>query len=252
MLVGVTARRLAAGRVTGWHADGVGERSKYLERVRAAGGLPVVLDPAVATEPGATLATGAVERLVERLDAVLLTGGPDVAPGCYHEAPHATVYGTDDVVDGFEIALARAALDARLPLLAICRGIQVLNVACGGTLHQHIPELSGVSPHGRPGEAGGEWLHTVMLEPDSRLAQVMGSDRPACSCHHHQSVDRVGDGLRVVGRAGDGIVEAVEPDNPDRGGFVLAVQWHPEDTAADDRAQQQLFDALIEAGRATN
>ena len=208
----------------------------------------MVLDPALATDADAT---GDVERLVERLDAVLLTGGPDVAPDCYNEATHAAVYGTDDVVDGFELALTRAAIDAELPLLAVCRGIQVLNVACSGSLHQHIPELPGVSPHGRPGEAGGEWLHTVTLEPDSRLAQVMGTDRPACSCHHHQSVDRVGDGLRVVGRADDGIVEAIESAGSSGLGFVLGVQWHPEDTAADDRAQQRLFDSLVEAGRAT-
>ncbi|HEY1740021.1 MAG TPA: gamma-glutamyl-gamma-aminobutyrate hydrolase family protein [Acidimicrobiia bacterium] len=247
--MGVTARRLAAGRVTGWHADGVGERSKYLERVRAAGGLPVVLDPAVGTDAGAA---GEVDKLVARLDAVLLTGGPDVAPACYHEAPHDTVYGTDDVVDGFEFALAHAALRAEVPMLAICRGIQVLNVACGGSLHQHIPDLPGVAAHGRPGEAGGEWPHTVTLDPDSRLARVMGTDRPICSCHHHQSIDQVGDGLRVVGRADDGIIEAIEPASSERAGFVLAVQWHPEDTATNDCAQQRLFDALVEAGAATD
>jgi putative glutamine amidotransferase len=248
VLVGVTARRLADGRVTGWHADGVGERASYLGRVRAAGGLPVILDPGVASD--AQSAADMLRRYVERIDAIVLTGGPDVAPKRYDAPAHGKGYGTDDLVDEFELTIARAALDAHVPLLAICRGIQVLNVAYGGSLHQHIPDLPGVEPHGRPGQAGGEWVHTVALEPSSRLAEIMGTDAPVCSCHHHQSVDRVGDGLRVVGRAADGIVEAVEP--VDAGGdFVVAVQWHPEDTAPHDAAQQHLFDALVDAARVT-
>jgi putative glutamine amidotransferase len=239
-LVGVTARRLKVGRVTGWHADGIGERASYLDRVRAAGGLPMLLDPGEAAEARA---------IVERVDAILLTGGPDIAPRRYGAPTHHEEYGTDDIVDDFELSLARAALDAHAPLLAICRGIQVLNVACGGSLHQHLPDLPGIDTHGRPGQAGGEWAHTVTLEPGSRLAHVMGTDTPVCSCHHHQAVDRVGDGLRVVGQASDGIVEALEPANADAAGFVLAVQWHPEDTAANDPAQQRLFDALIGAAR---
>ncbi len=247
-LVGVTARRLANGRVTGWHADGIGERASYLGRVVAAGGLPVVLDPYLATTADAATA---VDALVDRLDALVLTGGPDVSPARYGAPPHPNEYGTDDIVDAFEFALTRAALAGRLPVLAICRGIQVLNVACGGSLHQHIPDLANVEPHGRPGQANGEWRHTVSLDASSRLATVMGTDSPACSCHHHQAVDRVGDGLHVVGTAGDGIIEALEPDDDAYAGFVLAVQWHPEDTAADDPAQQRLFDALVDAARAT-
>ncbi len=207
----------------------------------------MVLDPGLATgtEPAV-----AVRALVDRLDAIVLTGGPDVAPARYGASSHSDEYGTDDVVDAFELELVRAALAARRPLLAICRGIQVLNVACGGSLHQHIPELPGVEPHGRPGQPNGEQMRTVTLDPSSRLAAVMGTATPACSCHHHQAVDRVGAGLQVVGRAADGIVEALECTEPSAG-FVLAVQWHPEDTAADDPAQQHLFDALVEAGRVT-
>jgi putative glutamine amidotransferase len=246
VLVGVTARRLADGRVTGWHADGVGERASYLGRVRAAGGLPVILDPGLAAD--APSVDDELRRYVERIDAIVLTGGPDVAPKRYGAPAHGEEYGTDDLVDEFELTLARAALDAHVPLLAICRGIQVLNVTFGGSLHQHIPDLPGVAPHGRPGQAGGEWQHTVAVEPSSRLAHIMGTDAPLCSCHHHQAVDRVGDGLRVVGRAADGIVEAIEP--VDAGAdFVVAVQWHPEDTAPNDPAQQHLFDALVDAAR---
>ncbi len=241
VLVGVTARRLAAGRVRGWTGAGIGERSSYLERVRAAGAIPVVLDPAVADD-------AAVASLCARLDAIVLTGGPDVDPQRYGVDAHDTVYGSDTIVDGFELAVARSALTERVPLLAICRGLQVLNVACGGTLHQHIPELPGVEAHGRPGEPGGERRHTVTLDATSHLASVMGTNAPTCSCHHHQSVDKLGAGLRVVGRASDGIVEALEPERPGDHAFTLAVQWHPEDTAASDAAQQRLFDALVEAG----
>lgn len=238
-LVGVTARRLADRRVAGWSSGGIGEREGYLARVRAAGGLPVLLDPGDASD-------ATIEALVARLDAVVLTGGPDVEPRRYGEPADASVYGTDAIVDDFEVALARAALAHATPLLAICRGIQVLNVAGGGTLHQHIPARPGVEPHGVPGARGGARLLPVRLEPGSVVATVMGTTAPTVSCHHHQAVDRVAEGWRVVGRAADGIVEAIEPiEREARRAFVLAVQWHPEDTAATDPAQQALFDALV-------
>ncbi len=242
-LVGLTARRLAQGRVSGWQSAGSGERAGYMDRVRAAGGLPVLLDPA----PGAA---GDAEDLVARLDALVLTGGPDVEPSRYGQAAHDSVYGTDAHVDDFETAITRAALAARLPVLAICRGIQVLNVVCGGTLYQHIPDRPGVEPHGRPGERDGERIQRIDIVGDSRLARVMGTTEPMCSCHHHQAVDQLGDGLRVVGRAADGVVEAIELIDP--GVPVLAVQWHPEDTAANDPAQQALFDAVVADARAVH
>jgi putative glutamine amidotransferase len=151
----------------------------------------------------------------------------------------------DAAADDFECALAEAATVRSVPTLAICRGIQVLNVARGGTLHQHLTVDPGVPPHGQPGVAGGARVHEITLAPDSLLADVMDTTRVTASCHHHQAIARLGDGLRVVGRASDGIVEALELD----GAFMLAVQWHPEDTAADDRAQQRLFDALVRRAR---
>ncbi|HEY5173580.1 MAG TPA: gamma-glutamyl-gamma-aminobutyrate hydrolase family protein, partial [Acidimicrobiia bacterium] len=184
--------------------------------------------------------------LLARVDALVLTGGPDVDPARYGQRAHPSVYGVDAAADEFECALAEAALVRSVPTLAICRGIQVLNVARGGTLHQHITDDPGVPPHGRPGVAGGARPHEVALDRDSLLAEVMDTTRVTGSCHHHQAIATLGDGLRVVGRAADGIVEALELD----GAFLLAVQWHPEDTAADDRAQQRLFDALVNrAGR---
>jgi putative glutamine amidotransferase len=229
VIVALTGRRL--GRTDKWpYSGGAALPYAYVDAVLRAGGQPVIVNDG--REP---------KELLARVDALVLTGGPDVDPARYGEAPHPSVYGVDAAADEFECALAEAALVRSVPMLAICRGIQVLNVARGGTLHQHIADDPGVPPHGRPGEAGGAREHEVALDRDSLVAQVMDATLVNASCHHHQAIATLGDGLRVVGRAADGIVEALELD----GAFLLAVQWHPEDTAADDRAQQRLFDALV-------
>lgn len=229
MIVALTGRRL--GRTDKWpYSGGAALPYAYVDAVLRAGGQPVIVNDG--RDP---------KELLARVDALVLTGGPDVDPARYGEAPHPSVYGVDAAADEFECALAEAALVRSVPMLAICRGIQVLNVARGGTLHQHIADDPGVPPHGRPGEAGGAREHEVALDRDSLVAQVMDATLVNASCHHHQAIATLGDGLRVVGRAADGIVEALELD----GAFLLAVQWHPEDTAADDRAQQRLFDALV-------
>ena len=235
-IIGLTARRLDDDRVRGWTGPGMGERDKYLARVRAAGGIPVLLDPN-------SDAVEDVPAIVDRIDGLILTGGPDVEPHRYGAERHEMVYGTDAVVDDFELACVHAAYASRTPLLAICRGLQVFNVAFGGTLHQHIPDLPGVEPHGRPGVRDGEYHHVVTLMPDSRVAVVMGTTTPTSSCNHHPSVDRTGPDVRVVGKAHDGIVEALEHNAADW--CALAVEWHPEDTAPDDPAQQRLFDELV-------
>jgi putative glutamine amidotransferase len=204
----------------------------YLDAVVCAGGRGVVVDP-----------YGDPSGLLDRFDALVLTGGPDLDPGNFGQLPHPKTYGADPNVDDFELPLVHDAIGRGLPTLAICRGVQVLNVALGGSLYQHIADDPGTEPHGRPGEPGGGRLHDVTIEPDSRLAAVMDTTTVTASCHHHQAIDKVGDGLHVVARADDGIVEALELDRPEQ--WLLAVQWHPEDTAADDPAQQQLFDALI-------
>jgi putative glutamine amidotransferase len=229
VIVAVTGRRL--GRTEKWpYSGGVALPYAYLDAVLRAGGTPVVVN--TARDPKA---------LLDRVDALVLTGGPDVDPELYGQPAHPQVYGVDRTDDDFECALAEAATVRSVPTLAICRGIQILNVARGGSLHQHIPDDPGVPAHGEPGVAGGARVHDVKLEPGSLVAEVMDATTVRASCHHHQAIADVGDGLRVVGRAPDGIVEALELD----GAFLLAVQWHPEDTAADDPAQQRLFDALV-------
>ena len=229
VIVAITGRRL--GRTDKWpYSRAVALPYAYVDAVLRAGGQPVIVNDA--RDP---------KELLARVDALVLTGGPDVDPQHYHEDAHPSVYGVDAADDDFECALAEAATVRSVPTLAICRGIQVLNVARGGTLFQHIADDPGVAPHGQPGVAGGARQHEVTLDADSLLAEVMDTTTVTASCHHHQALARLGEGLRVVGRANDKIIEAVELD----GAFMLAVQWHPEDTAADDPAQQRLFDALV-------
>jgi putative glutamine amidotransferase len=236
VLIGITGRPIAAGKIGSAAAVGVGVG--YLAALERAGAAPVVISPRA-------LDADQAHALLSRLDGILFLGGPDVDPALYNGARHPTITGTDTDDDRFEIELARAALADGVPMLAICRGIQVLNVALGGTLVAHLPELDGVGVHGRPGEPGGAAINDVALEPGSLLAKTMDADRVACSCHHHQALDRLGSGIRVTARAGDGVIEGVEVD----GAWALAVQWHPEDTAGDDPAQQRLFDSLVTEAR---
>jgi len=229
VIVALTGRRL--GRTDKWPYSGAAALPyRYVEAVLRAGGTPVIVNDA--RDP---------KELLARVDALVLTGGPDVDPARYGETPNPNTYGVDAADDDFECAVAEAALVRSVPTLAICRGIQILNVARGGTLYQHIADDPGVPPHGQPGVAGGARQHEVSLDSDSLLAEVMDATTITASCHHHQAIAQLGDGLRVVGRAHDGIVEALEID----GAFLLAVQWHPEDTADEDPAQQRLFDGLV-------
>ena len=237
-LIAVTGRPLRAGRVTGWARDGAGIQGAYLDAVRRADALPVILDPIDLDARGA-------HALLSRFDGLVLTGGPDVDPATYRETAHESVYGIDSLADAFEIPLCRAAVLTDFPTLAICRGIQVLNVALGGTLHQHLPDVEGLDTHGAPGVPGGEMVHDVHVEPGALLAQVLGTERPTCSCHHHQAIAVPGRGVRVTARAADGVVEGMEVE----GTSILAVQWHPEDTAATDPTNQRLFDALAAHAR---
>ncbi len=236
-LIALPAYPVRAGRVDGWADPAFAIQTMYVESLQRAGAQEAVLGPRHLDGPEAL-------AVLDRFDGIVLPGGGDVSPGHYGADRAPETYGTIPIRDEFEFALCGAALELGLPLLAICRGTQVLNVALGGTLHQHITDdLPG---HGTPGVEAGQDLHDVDLQPDSRVGRAMGVGRAACSCHHHQAIDRLGVGLRVTARAPDGVVEAVELDADT---WVAAVQWHPEDTSATDPAQQGLFDALVQAAR---
>ena len=206
--------------------------AEYVQSVHRAGGEPLLLPP---TD------TGSIDCWLELIQGLVLIGGGDIDPARYGAAPHEAIYNLDDARDACELELARRVLDRRLPTLAICRGMQVVNVVLGGTLHRHLPEVVGEKIlHRRPPRE--TIRHTVTVEADTLVAEAMQATRVDIVSWHHQAVDRLGEGLRAVAWADDGVVEAMELDgNP----YLLAVQWHPELSAADDPAQQRLFDRLV-------
>ena len=236
-LVAIPAYHLANGRVRGWVRGGFGLPETYVDALRRAGARPVIV-PAPDPE--------GVADLLAPFDAVVLAGGGDVEPSRYGGLAHPSVYGVDTDRDELEVALAVETVGAGVPTLAVCRGLQVANVAFGGTLHAHLPEVDGTLGHGSP-VGGTSATHDVKVAGGSRLADVCGDVVRDCVSHHHQGVDRVGDGLAPVAWSADGLVEALEPESPTS--FWLAVQWHPEMSAADDPVQQRLFDALVAATR---
>lgn len=211
-------------KIVGLRRSGVVTADRIVECVFRAGGEPFVLPPGDDVGPRLHYAHGAV-----------IPGGADLDPSTYGQPRHEKTAESDPVQDAYDIAFVHALLDQRLPFLAIARGMQVVNVALGGTLIQHIHE-DGPVPH-------CEGMHRVPLEPGCATALAMGARTVFVSSYHHQALDRIGAGLRVVGRADDGCVEVIEHNNAP----LLAVQWHPEDHADIDRQQQALFDAVVEA-----
>ncbi|MEI6700358.1 MAG: gamma-glutamyl-gamma-aminobutyrate hydrolase family protein [Actinomycetota bacterium] len=210
--------------------------STYYDLVAGAGGRPVLLPALRSDDPG----LGA-EEVVEALDGLVVIGGLDVDPSMYGAAPDPSLGTTDLARDQSELAVLRAALAADLPILAICRGHQLLNVALGGTLHQHVPDLLGHSDHQLG--FGTYSSREVRLDPTSLTASVFGVT-PTVSCSHHQVVDRLGEGLVPVGWSieDDGTEPVIEAMERTSGRFCLSVQWHPE-----DRQDLRPFTALLNA-----
>lgn len=194
----------------------------YVDAVHRAGGLALLLppDPQLERDP---------DELLDMLDGLILAGGADVDPSNYGAEPHPMTTQTVIERDTFEIVLARRALERDLPLLGVCRGMQLMNVAAGGTLNQHVPDSHGHEDHRRtPGSFDGS-DHDVRLEPGSLAAQAAGEERHATLSHHHQGIEELGEGLRITGWADlDDLPEAIEAPGKR---FALGVQWHPE---ADD------------------
>ena len=209
----------------------LGER--YLDAIRAAGGMPVILAP---------VQGDAVESLIGRLDAVCLSGGPDLHPSAYAALPHAELGPTEPALDEFELALARAAVARGIPVLGICRGMQVLNVALGGSLHQHLPDHEGGVEH-RQTEPSARPTHRVTLARDSRLTKVLGRRYLEVNSFHHQGLHSLGKGLAIAGHAPDGQIEAIEA--PGRR-FTFGVQWHAE-CLVERPEQLAVFRGLIRA-----
>jgi putative glutamine amidotransferase len=209
----------------------------YVDAVRAVGALPVVFP---AGERNA-------EHLLDIVDGVILSGGGDISPDAYGGRQHETVYSVSEERDEFEFSLTRAAL-ARpsLPMLCICRGLQLLNVVCGGTLHAHVPDAFGEDvAHRLPPKLTSR--HAARIDADSRLARIVGSNEVEVCSWHHQAIDRVGVQLTPVAWAVDGVIEAVEHNGHP---WCFAVQWHPE-MQIDEEPQRRIFEALVQRANKT-
>jgi putative glutamine amidotransferase len=227
-IVGITS--YAPERVSWgiWEAPAALVPLVYLRAVERAGGRPLVVPPA----------DDAIDETLDALDGIVFSGGEDLDPQAYGAEPHPETKGVHEGRDRAELALLRAALERDMPVLAICRGSQVLNVALGGDLVQHLPEVVGDEKHKHtPGVFAD---HDVTVRGGSRLAKVLG-DRAPVKSHHHQGYGRLGEGLREAAWAEDGTVEALE--DPSRR-FALGVLWHPEE--GEDMA---LFESLVAEAR---
>ncbi len=207
----------------------------YVDGVRRAGGLPILLPPG---DPDP-------QAFLELVDALIFTGGGDLSPNWYSGTDHPTLYMVDDERDKTEVTLARAVLKERVPVLGICRGMQVLGVASGVKLITHIPDLFGSEVAHRTAERK-PIKHEVRVVAGTRLATLVGDGVIPVVSWHHQAVERVPPGWRAAAYAPDGVIEAMEADHHP---WLIAVQWHPE-LALDDPRHQRLFDALVEAARA--
>jgi putative glutamine amidotransferase len=207
----------------------------YLARLRAAGAEPLVARPPDAAR---------VPELLREVDGWMFTGGDDISPELYGEAPHPSLRPGDPGRDRLDMLLARAVLAEGIPVLGICLGHQILNVAAGGSLHQDVPSMvPGALPHGDGAR------HRVRIEPGTRLAGIVGAVEVEVNSYHHQGVHRLGRGFRVAARSPDGVVEAIERDGET---FAVGVQWHPEREGCAPGASAGLFAAFVGAAAGRN
>ena len=243
-VIGITSNDTYDG--SGPFSEGIGAREQewqlladdYVSAVAAAGGMPLLIpvfrDPALALEA------------LRHVDGVILSGGNDLDPGLYGQFPRPELGGVIPERDRMELALAKQIMtDTALPLLGICRGIQVLNAAMGGTVHQHLP-AAGYECHSLTMFRRTEPSHTVELIPGTRLHGLLGGTLGVNS-FHHQAVDRIAPGFLAAAKSPDGVIEAIEPERSGR--FVLGVQWHPEMMALAQPEQLRLMQAFVDACR---
>lgn len=214
-----------------------GNNQSYVNAVKRAGGAPLLIPPLENPESIAAI------RL--RLDGLLLTGGGDVDPRLYGEEPIPECGTPEPGRDEAEMELARWALDESVPMLGVCRGMQLLNVAQGGTLYQDLgAQRPGTPRHDRNDLPRNHRAHDVSVNPDSRLASILGGPHHLVNSFHHQAVNRLGEGVEIVAWSEDGVAEGMEvAGHP----FALAVQYHPEELVMDDEASQRLFAAFVRA-----
>lgn len=236
-MINSTSRVLLPGKLTsgatGVRGDSYSNGIKYAQAIARSGGITLTVAPLA-------VHLANVAALIASVDGVLIQGGGDIAPERYGDTRRSdTIYGIVDEHDEFELAVVRAAIANDIPLLAICRGLQILNVALGGTLHQDLGDVIADR------ERHWDTYHHVSLSPGSRIAEAMQTTAPSrCHSYHHQAIRTLGSDLVVTGRADDDVIEAIEHRSLR---WVVGVQWHPEDDADEDSDQQKLFDSFVRA-----
>ena len=203
--------------------------AEYVESVRRAGGIPVLLPPGEKS----------VKSLCSRLDGIILTGGGDIHQDHYNGSTHPLIYNVDEQRDETELAITKIILERNIPTLAICRGMQILNTFFGGTLFEHLPVLHRFPPRETT-------KHLVDISPGSKLHGIVSTSQMEIVSWHHQAVKDVPKELTITARSKDGVIEGFELDSHP---WLVAVQWHPELSASEDKLQQKLFDALIEVSK---
>lgn len=211
----------------------------YVERIKAAGGIPVILP---LTDSGKT-----IETIADTFDGLLFAGGPDIDPGYYNSVDETGTVEVCAIRDSFEIALMRIARERDIPTLCICRGIQLLNVVMGGTLYEDIFQQYKTAIQHKQNAPFSNPAHTVKLEKDSRFYQIIGKESLDVNSAHHQAIRKIARTLRIAAVAPDGLIEAVEvPDDS----FCIGVQWHPEMLEEGDQSSKALFQAFIDSCKA--
>jgi putative glutamine amidotransferase len=245
-LIGITTQTLHSidgipdGLPSSWVMN-----QRYVHTVAAAGGLPVLV-PLLYEDPDM------LRAMYDRLDGVFIPGGVDMDPATFHETPHAKLGRIDPPRDATELMLAKWAVEEGKPLFGLCRGLQVINVALGGTLHQDLEaEMPGSIKHDYFPNAGftrDHLAHDVTIEPHSRLGQIVGDRVLPVNSMHHQGVRTLGAGLKATAFAPDGLIEALETENDN---YVVAVQWHPEALADRDEKMAALFHSFVAATSAS-
>lgn len=235
-LVGLPCYAAAVGHA---HRPVYGNNQAYVHALLAAGATPLLIPPG--------LSPAALTALCDHLDGLLLPGGADIDPARYGEEALPACGRVEPERDALELDLTTLALRRDMPIFGICRGMQTLNVACGGTLYQDITsQIPGAPDHARSEEPRDFRAHDVRVEPDSRLVGILGATNIRVNSLHHQAVKRPADSVRIVAWSSDGIAEGMEL--PDRR-FVLAVQYHPEELAPTDAQSRRLFSAFVQACR---
>ncbi|MDJ0925518.1 MAG: gamma-glutamyl-gamma-aminobutyrate hydrolase family protein [Acidimicrobiia bacterium] len=237
-IIGITSR-LPVIKTSGGDLEAHVVNRVYTDAVLRCGGTPIALPPVPADE---------APRILDRIDGLVLSGGGDIDPSFYGGRLHDDMYAIDPQRDEFEFALVREAQKRRVPVLAICRGLQVLNVALGGTLIEDIPSEIGSTDHAVRGPEVVDCHQTVTIEPDCLVAEAIGSTEACVNSIHHQAVRDVAPGMRAAGWTSDGVIEVLDPE--DHSWPLLAVQWHPEYLVVnDDEAALALFTALVSHAR---